>query len=944
MNVTFAVLGDIEIRHRGGSTDAGHHRQRCVLAAMLADVNRTVSTEQLIDRVWADRPPQRARRTLAAYACRLRPLLIDTGASILGGHHGYRLVTEPLSIDAHLFADLVRQARRQNRDRQALQLFDQALELWQGEPYQGANTPWFNPIREALLRDRVQAERDRTDVALRLDQHTVLLPGLGAAADRHPLDERLAGQLMLALYRDGRQADALQHYDRVRHRLSDELGTDPSAELRTLFQRMLAADPDLLPRLPVISAHADTPVPRQLPPPPAHLVGRDRDLAELTAIAERETGSVRIAALGGPGGSGKTWLALRWAHDHLDRFPDGQLYVNLRGFGPDNDPMTPDSALQVFFDALGVPTDQIPCTLDGRSALARSLLAGRRMLVLLDNAADAAQVRPLLPSTPGCLVLITSRSAMSGLAIEDGATEIRVSLLTDVQSRELLEGRIGPDRLAAEPDAVGELIRYCAGLPLALAVLASRAAARPDHDLRVLADALADQRLRLNVLDAGDPATTVRAVFSWSYQVLPHDAARLFRLLGLHPGPSFDLYAAASLLAGSTCRSQTLLTELVRAHLVEELAPGVYRMHDLLRAYAMELAGEFDATEHHTAISRLLDHYLFTGHAADQLICPMWEAIGLALPEPGTASRPLADFEEAMSWFLEQHSTLLAMVRLAEAERFHAHAWRLPWIMSTYLGRRAHWHVQRVIQQIALTAAGVLGDTMAQAASHYQLGHTYTMQRAYRSGQPHLNRANDLYHRMGDLTGQAATCVALAMSAYRQGHYGQAENLANQGLVLFRARGKNRWGGQCLMLLGWIHAQDGQHELSLSYSESALKLLLQLPLSEAQAQTMRCLGFVHAKQGDLPLAASYYTRAALVFEMLGDSYNRASVLQELGDVHAQDGDQQAAHAAFTASEQLFARLARPESGQVREKLAVLENHQPRLAVLRRLPDVRNQLA
>jgi hypothetical protein len=439
-------------------------------------------------------------------------------------------------------------------------------------------------------------------------------------------------------------------------------------------------------------------VPRQLPRAVAHFAGRGDELAALTRLLRGRTdtgGTVVISSIGGTAGVGKTALAMYWAHRVADRFPDGQFYVDLRGFGPNESVVTPAEALRRFLDALEVSPERIPIGLDARAALYRSQMAGRRMLVVLDNARDSAQIRPLLPAAPTCLVLVTSRNQLSGLVATDGAHPINLDVLTMSGARELLTQRLGTDRVDAEPDAVAEIITRCARLPLALALVAAHAAARPGAALPGLAGELADAPQRWQTLTGDDPHSDVRAVFSWSYHALTPPAAHLFRLLGSHPGPDIGAPAAASLAGLAPDAVRPVLAELTRASLLTEPTVGRYLFHDLLRDYATHLAETIDSDEQRQqATGRILDHYLHTAHAADRLLDPSRDPIPLSPPRTGVTPQRLADHTQAMGWFTTEHLVLMATVARAAATGFVTHTWQLASTPQTFLNRRGHWHDQ----------------------------------------------------------------------------------------------------------------------------------------------------------------------------------------------------------------------------------------------------------
>ncbi|MBF9130517.1 hypothetical protein I0C86_16335 [Plantactinospora sp. S1510] len=653
----------------------GRRQERCLLGLLLLEASRPVPIPRLVDLLWHGEPPATATAVLSTYVSRLRTALNSgadgCGDALVRRGDGYALEIDVAAVDAHRFVRLVEQARTAvgvERSR----LLREALGLWRGTPLADAATPLRERVCAGLDRLRRSAMLLRIETDLALGGHEELLGELTELVERDPLDETLAGHLMIALYRAGRRQDALQTYHRTRERLAEALGLDPGHRLGALARAILRADPVLDPC--PVGTDTDTDrdgnsngngngngngndpsappagnraatydgvpprplgVPAQLPPKLSVFVGRDPELDQLDAAllpGRDEPTGVLIAVVSGTAGVGKTTLAVHWAHRQADRFPDGQLHVDLRGFEPTGSVLEPARALRGFLTALGVPPQRIPAELVEQAALYRSLLTGRRMLIMLDNAADAEQVHPLLPGSPGCAVIVTSRNRLSGLVATAGARPLLLDLPPAAEARQLLIRRIGADRVAAEPAAVDELISHCARLPLALAVAAARTAANPTFPLRALARELRSTDSRLAGFADGDTGTDVRAVFSWSYQTLSPPAARLFRLLGLHPGPNIGTSAAASLLGVPVEEVRPSLAELSRANLLVERTPGRYGCHDLLRAYSAELARELEPeAERAEAIRRVLDHYLRTAHAAARswqfawTIAPGWD-------------------------------------------------------------------------------------------------------------------------------------------------------------------------------------------------------------------------------------------------------------------------------------------------------------------------------
>jgi DNA-binding SARP family transcriptional activator len=618
----FGVLGPLVVRDGDRLISVPAGRQRALLAALLVRAGTVVPADAVAEVVWDGTPPDQAAVTLRSHVMRLRRTLGPVaGARVVTRYPGYLLQAGPGEVDALRFRALCREggaAVRAGEWARAWDVLAEALGLWRGDPL--ADVPSELLRRDetpALEQLRLGAAEWRADAGLHLNRHAELVPELQSLAARYPLRERFHGQLMLALVRSGRQAEALDAYQRARDVLVEELGSEPGAELRKLHQRILAGDRALAPSSLAPSGQAPsgqalaaagrgTITPRQLPAPVAHFTGRASELAALTGALDQSgaggPGAVVISVIEGTAGIGKTALAVRWAHQVADRFPDGQLYVNLRGYDRDQ-PMTPADALARFLRALGMAGQDIPADEDERAAQYRSLLADRRMLVVLDNAGSVEQVRPLLPGGPGCMVVVTSRDALAGLVARDGAGRLDLDLLPPGEAAGLLLALIGA-RVDADQGSAAALAALCGRLPLALRVAAELAASRPDVPLAALASELAGAR-RLDLLQAGgDQRTAVRAVFSWSYRHLDPGSARTFRLLGLHPGTDFEPYAAAAITGTGLDQVQGGLDRLVRAHLLQQTADQRYGMHDLLRGYAGELAALGGQDERRSALSR----------------------------------------------------------------------------------------------------------------------------------------------------------------------------------------------------------------------------------------------------------------------------------------------------------------------------------------------------
>jgi DNA-binding SARP family transcriptional activator/Tfp pilus assembly protein PilF len=864
---------------------------------------------------------------------------------ILHSPGGYSVVVAPDELDITRFRSLIeagRDAWQRGKPAQADRLLTEALGLWRGRPF--ADLDQAEVILEAtrLLEEQwLSAHELRAGVRLDLRRHQEVITDLSGLLPSYPYQERLASYLMLALYRSDRQSEALEVYRRTREQFADELGIEPGATMAWLQQAILRSDTRLwqigstdlekLSGTPAPTGSAATTAvtqsaPAQLPPDVYGFTGRGSELASLDAAiaagAERPT-AVVISAMSGTAGVGKTALAVHWAHRVRDRFPDGQLYVNLRGFDHSGKVMDPAEAVRRFLDALAVPSQRIPADPGAQADLYRTLLANRCMLVVLDNARDPDQVRPLLPGAPGCYVLVTSRNRLTSLIAAEGAHALSLDLLTVEEAHDLLTRRLGAARVAAEPDAANEVINCCARLPLALAIVAAHAKTHPQLSLTGLAGQLRDSRNRLAMLATGDTAVTdVRAVFSWSYETLTDDSARLFRLLGLHPGPDVSVAAAASLAALPVERVRLLLNELAGVHLVSEQVPGRYTLHDLLRAYAADLADSTDAEEERgSAMRRIVGHYLKTAYAADRLLDPARDPIDTEPSEPGTTPEDLAGHEQAFEWFTAEHAVLLAVMDLAVSAELDAHAWQLAWALYDFLHLRGHWHDQLRIQRAAVGAGHRLADSTAEARARRSLANALAWLGDLDAARAELQLSLDLTIQAGDRVRQAHTHHVLAYVLERQGDSLLALHHAQQSLDLQRATGHRPGQALALNAVGWYHALLGNYQESLNHCQQALALHQELGNRSGQADTWDSLGYAYGHLGRHTEALVCYQRALGLFRELGDRYGEAEALAHLGDAHNAAGDCDIACTSWQDALTIFEQLNHPDAEQIRIKLS-----------------------
>ncbi len=856
--------------------EVGHARQKCVLAVLLVEANKVVSADQLVDRVWGERPPQRGRDTLYSYLSRLRRAL---PSNILRRSGGYVLAVEDDELDLSVYRDLVARARASADPELARSLFAAGLELWRGEALATLDTPWLVEVRRELQDDRWAVQLDHIDAVLDCGGHAGLLPALAGYVEDHPHDERLAGQYMLALYRCGRQVDALDHYHRTRSRLVEELGTEPSPPLQRLHQQIVANDPGLAGRVATVQARS---VPHQLPAAPRSFIGRVDEMKALSAAMDAG-GTVAISAIGGAGGIGKTWLALQWAHQHLDRFPDGQLFVNLRGFDPSNEPMSPAVALRGFVEALGA--DRVPMDPDALAALYRSLMNDRKVLVVLDNARDSSQVSPLLPGSPGCGVLITSRRRLAGLVTTHGAQSVSLDTLDFDSSKQLLGSRLGAERIAAEPGVVADILQHCAGLPLAVGMVAARATLNPDLPLALVAHELRDHAARLDALNPGE--SDLRAVFSTSCQALSPAAVATFGLLGLAPGPDCGLPGISALIGKP---AGMIMRELEDAHLVTQAVAGRYRMHDLVRLYASELG---DPTE----VDRLVDFYLRTAYAGDRLLAPQRDVVDIPFE-----TQPFVGEAEVLAWFDVEHPCLMAAQQFAFTQGNYGVVPRLAWAMDNYLWRRGRWLDQLATWQLGLAAAEQLGDTEMRAKAHRILGATFTRAERFADAVHHLTQALALVTEPGD---QAYIHNYLAETWEHQGEFGRALDHAENALRLFETLDKPLWRADALNSVGYLEARLGRYDEARVHCEAALALYGNDSRYPGAPGALDSLGYIARHTGNPTQALDYYQQAQFLFHDIGNTYEEANTLSHLGDIYSTLGHSGEARQAWREAIALY---------------------------------------
>ncbi|MFF3889336.1 BTAD domain-containing putative transcriptional regulator [Streptomyces sp. NPDC001914] len=1002
-SVRFAVLGPVRAWRGEHEVDVGAPQQRAVLAALLLRRGRPVMLGELLDAVWGEEPPAAAVSVVRTYVSRLRkglePERDATAAPcvIVSVGDGYALRIAEGALDLGVFERRVAEARKLRAagdPSAAADLLRAALGGWQGTALAGVPGPLAESEGSRLAEQRLTALELRLDVDVELGRHGEVIAELVSLAGKFPLREGLCRLLMLALYRSGRQVEALAAYRGTRGTLVAELGVEPGAALKDLHERILAADPSLdigppsgigsssgiwspsgigphavpgpapdsgpspdggpssepgsssaprpaEPRTPATESSArpvppggtQAAIPAQLPAELPTFVGREAELDRVRALlpgVDEAPAAVVISAIGGMAGIGKTTLAVHWAHEMTGRFPDGQLYVNLRGFDPTGVVMAPDDAIRTFLDALGVPPMRIPAGLDAQAALYRSLLAQRRILVLLDNARDTEQVRPLLPGSPGCLVIVTSRNQLTGLVAAEGAYPLTLDQLTPAESYDLLARRLGTGRPAAEPRAVDEIITRCARLPLALSIVAAHAAAHPAFPLSAIVDELRESHGSLDAFTGGDDITTdVRAVFSWSYRALSAPAARLFHLLSLHSGPDISAPAAAALAGLPTREARGLLVELTRAHLLTEHFPGRYTLHDLLRVYAAErVQAEESPRERDLALERLLSWYLHTADAAYPHITPRRRPIPLG--PPPALCRPLefTTYDEALGWCEKERGNLVSAVHTAAASGQPGIAWRLPAVLWGFFYLRSHMHDWLDTARVGLAAARAAGDRRGEAQGLADMGAALRSSGRLDETIDHLRQAMVAYRDLGDRDGRGAAVSNLGDAYLQSGQLAKAVEYTRRGLVIERAIG-GAWGeGISLCNLGDAYQRQGRFEEAVDCLERALAVLRAGGNRWVEGVTLDILGTAHRRLGRHGAAVEYHLQALKTHRDIGNRWGEGHTLGNLGDVHLDADEPQAAREAWRQALAIFVEFDHPDAEKVRERLGRLGEHPP----------------
>jgi DNA-binding SARP family transcriptional activator/tetratricopeptide (TPR) repeat protein len=937
MNIQFSVLGPVRARRGLVELDLGPNQQRAILSLLLVRANQLVANDDLAELLWEQDPPGSALNVIHKYVGSIRRLLEPDLEARASGRwltrHGaaYRLAADETMLDLIAFRRLVEDARSAvaaGRPADALGLLMEALGLRRGacgeglEVY-GRHRDYFTTVDQ----EYVSVVAEAADAALASAQPLRILPLLRQVAVGEPLNESLQARLMLILAATGQQALALSHYQAVRERLSSELGVDPGAEMRSAHSRVLRQElpppADMRPagtaggQVFAESAHGQASTagsspggpsplifPAQLPADLPAFAGRESELSQAAQMLGPDGGCpiVGICAIDGMAGIGKTTFAVHWAHQVARHFQDGQLYLDLRGFDASGSATSPADALYTLLCSLGVPAGHIPDGLDARAGMYRSLLAKKRVLIVLDNARDVRQVSPLLPGSPGCLVIATSRNPLTGLAMTDGARLLRLGLLSPPAARDALERRLGSARVAAEPDAAEEIIRLCGRLPLALAIVAARAA-HPGFTLAAVAADLRRTQGRLDGFDAGGVAADARTVFSWSYRYLSPRACRLFRVLSLHPTDDIAAAASASLLGVPPDEAGLLIAELTSTGLLTEHQPGRYSFHDLIRTYARELLESTDTDgERRAALARLLDHYLHSSYAAQAALEPYPGPVAFPHPRPGVTPEEFSDHESAMSWFTAERPMLNASVAAAAESDLGFPAWKLAMTLRQFYRWCGFFSDWKQAMEIALAAAARDGDLAGQGHVLRSLaGANFHLNRHDEALQC-LERAQAIYAVLGSGTDHAGLHAMFGEVFTRQGELHLAIEHSQKALELYREAGYRGGEVRAIADIGIARSALGEYQEAVSYLEHGIALAQEAAALPLEGRIRKELGIVLSKLGQHDKATMELRRALALLRRLGHRPQEAETLLALGDaLSAQDMDD----AAYGARQQAF---------------------------------------
>lgn len=955
--VRFCVLGPLEVRDGDQQLALGGPKQQKVLAALLLAQGRVVPLEHLVDVVWETEPPASAEKQVRNAVSKLRHVITGHGPAIESATGGYALAVGQ-QLDAVAFTTKFNRARNlasAGNAQDAVTEFRAALDLWRGPVLAGLDCPALTPQMIGLQEQRLAAYEECVELELGLGRHRQLTDELAQLAEENPLRERLAAQLMLALHRSGAPAQAALAYKRIESALRKELGIEPGSELQQLHERITEGPARPAP---------DSWVPRNdLPRDISYFTGRRLELGQLLSASPTLEGTTMvISAIDGMAGVGKTTLAVHAAHRLASRFPDAQLFIDLHAHTPGRTPTTPSSALEKLLRALGLGTERIPPELEDRAALWRAQLARRRVLVVLDNVADTAQVRPLLPGSPHCLTLVTSRQRLTDL----DANLVSLDIMPIADARDLFVSVAGDKRALTEPDATDEVLRLCGCLPLAVKIAAARLRHRTSWTVSHLASLLRDEHQRLKELETDD--LSVAPAFSLSYEHLTTDDRLTFRTLGVAPGVDIEPHAAGALLGCAPKDAENKLENLVDAHLLQQPVPSRYSFHDLLRTHAAGLAAKTDTeADRHAALTRLFDHYLSTASEAMDLVAPTERAHRPELSERAPVTADLSRYDRALGWLNAERANLVAMSRHAVSHGWLTHASQLSSTLWRYFHISGNHDDALVMHTNALAAATAAGNVLFEADALASRGYINWWLGRYQQALADCQSAVRIAADMGDRSLEGRALHALGLVYTRLGsdeeardvlqrtlaagretgdrilegyalrglgevylHLGNQEDAVisyENAVSVARAAGNGTIEGYALRALGEIHTRANQHSEALTHCLRALELARQSGNRNIENRALRTLGEVHRHLGEPDKSCQRFEEALHVAKETGNRYEEACAHDGAAQTQYECGNTHTATVHWRQALELFDDLGIPEGDRVRARLHTILGHE-----------------
>ncbi|MFC5748952.1 AfsR/SARP family transcriptional regulator [Actinomadura rugatobispora] len=902
----FRVMGPVELWIDGQRRDLGTAKERRVLVALLLTPRQPVPVQTLIRCVWDEDPPAKPRQSLYSYVTRLRNRLEGVEGIRLRSRQGsYMLDVEDEAVDLHRFRRLRDQARAiagSGDDEYALERYREAAELWRAAPLADLSGDWVARTRRSLEEELLAATFERIDIELRRGHHADIVTELSDLVESHPFDERPVERLMMALFRGGRQAEALNVYRRTRDHLASELGTDAGPRLQELQRRILRNDAALA-RVPGQQPVLDR-RPNNLPHDVHAFTGRDEELRQLLEAVPAgddpwPSGAAVMIAIDGMPGVGKSALAVHLAHRLSGRFPDGRVYLDLHAHDPGQKPLDPAGALDILLRVIGVPAARIPRTLDERAALWRSQLTGSRMVIVLDDAAGHDQVRPLLPASAGCLVVITSRRRLTGL---HDAHSLPLDVLPVEDAAKLFSRIAGAGRVADEPTEVAAVVRHCGRLPLAVGIAASRLRHRRAWAVADLLVRLGSDDRRLEELR--NEGSEIALVFEVSYRGLGPPLREAFRRLGLHPGPELTAYVAAAALGRSVREAERVLEELLDRHLISEPARGRYRFHDLVHDYARSLARQNDSSDERRLTGhRIQDFYLAAADQADRILSPQRRRRRIRLLYAPPELPPLRASAQAEEWFSAELDSLLNASRDAPPD----HVAQLAQVLATYLETQGHWELAADVHERAVSACDQLGDLMGKAGALNGLSRIRLRSTEYDGALGAAEDALGIYRSHGERHGEAEVLDHVSLIHWHQSRFAEALAPCEEALEIRRSLGDLRGVARSLDHAAIFLEYTGHYAKAERLREDALAIFAEIDDLPGRTMAFNNMGDLALRMGRVNAAARFYQDTAAAVAKLGRQY-QAIWLSNMANVHLHAGDNEAALEGYRKALAVFVEI------------------------------------